>query len=61
MRIEGKPQSYRDLEVYSLSKELAVKVYKMTLKDLPKFEMYEELGTKLYNFREAVVKSHRVS
>ena len=130
MRIEGKPQSYKDLEVYSLSKELAVKVHKMTLKDLPKFEMYEEgsqirrssksivsnivegfgrrryknefirfltyaiascdetkvhlemlyetesfekdifkrffhryeeLGAKLYNFREAVIKSHRVS
>ena len=42
MRIEGKPQSYKDLEVYSLSKELAVKVHKMTLKDLPKFEMYEK-------------------
>ncbi len=130
LRTERKPQSYKDLEVYSLSKELAVKVHKMTLKDLLKFEMYEEgsqirrssksivsnivegfrrrrykndftrfltyaiascdetkvhlemlyeteslekdiferffhryeeLGAKLYNFREAVIKSHRVS
>ncbi len=130
LNVERKPQSYEDLEVYSLSKELAVKVHKMTLKDLPKFEMYEEgsqirrssksivsnivegfgrrrykkefiqfltyaisscdetkvhlevlyeteslkkdifevlfhrykeLGAKLYNFREAVIKSHRVS
>jgi len=25
------------------------------------FHRYEELGAKLYNFREAVIKSHRVS
>ena len=35
-------QSYKDLKVYQLSHKLAVEVHKMTLKDLPKFEMYEE-------------------
>lgn len=34
-------KSYRDLEVYILSKSLAVRVHKMTL-TLPKFELYEE-------------------
>lgn len=34
-------KSYRDLEIYKLSYDLAVRVHKMTLK-LPKFEMYEE-------------------
>ena len=33
--------SYRDLEIYKLSYDLAVKIHKMSLK-LPKFEMYEE-------------------
>ena len=34
-------KSYRDLEIYQLSYELAVKVHKLTLK-LPKYEQYEE-------------------
>lgn len=34
-------KSYKDLEIYTLSYELAVKVHKMTLR-LPKYEMYEE-------------------
>ena len=34
--------SYKDLEIYKLSHTLAVEVHKMTLKELPKFEMYEE-------------------
>ncbi len=34
-------KSYKDLEIYKLSYDLAVKVHKMTLK-LPKHELYEE-------------------
>ena len=34
-------KSYRDLGIYTLSYELAVKVHKMSLK-LPKYELYEE-------------------
>ena len=34
-------KSYKDLEVYQLSYDLAVKVHKFTLK-LPKYEQYEE-------------------
>jgi four helix bundle protein len=37
-----KPQSYKDLEVYLLAKELAVKIHRLTIEKLPKFEMYEE-------------------
>ncbi len=34
--------SYKDLEIYRLAHELAVKVHRMTLDQLPKHEMYEE-------------------
>ncbi len=34
-------KSYRDLEIYKLSYELAVKVHKASL-NLPQFELYEE-------------------
>lgn len=35
-------QSYKDLEVYQLAHNLAVEIHKMSIKELPKFEMYEE-------------------
>jgi four helix bundle protein len=34
-------KSYKDLEIYKLSYDLAVKVHKMSLR-LPQYEMYEE-------------------
>ena len=34
-------KSYRDLEIYNLSYELAIKLHKMSLK-LPKYELFEE-------------------
>ena len=37
-----KTQSYRDLEVWQLSRQLAVEIHRMILTELPKFEMYEE-------------------
>ena len=40
--MEKKSKSYRDLEIYRLSKKLAVDVHRMTLEELPKFEMFEE-------------------
>jgi hypothetical protein len=33
--------SYKNLEIWQLAREIALKVHKMTLEDLPKFEMYE--------------------
>src|SRR5437588_1033258 len=34
--------SYRDLEIWKLARDAAVGIHRMTLEDLPKFEMYEE-------------------
>ncbi|MBW1744074.1 MAG: four helix bundle protein, partial [Deltaproteobacteria bacterium] len=34
-------KNYKDLEIYSLSYDLAVKLHKLSLK-LPKYELYEE-------------------
>ena len=34
--------SYRDLEIWALARQMTVAVHRMTLQDLPKFEMYEE-------------------
>lgn len=34
-------KSYKDLEVYKISKSMAVRIHKMTMQ-LPKFELYEE-------------------
>ena len=38
-----KAKSYRDLEVYQLSYELATEIHHMSL-DLPKYKLYEEGG-----------------
>jgi len=38
---EGMMASYRDLEIYKLSYDLAIEIHKMSLK-LPKYEIYEE-------------------
>ncbi|MBM4140563.1 MAG: four helix bundle protein [Nitrospira sp.] len=54
--MRGKPQSYKDLEIYLLAKELAVKVHRMTLRDLPKFEMYEE-GSQIRKSSKSVVSN----
>ncbi len=37
-------KSYSDLDVYVLAKELAVRIHRITLEEMPKFEMYEEGG-----------------
>ena len=34
--------SYRNLEIWQLSRTLVVDIHQMTLKKLPKFEMFEE-------------------
>lgn len=35
-------QSYQDLEIYQKAVVLAVEIHRMSLDDLPRFEMYEE-------------------
>ena len=49
-------QSYKDLEVYSLAKKLAVIVHKVTIEDLPKFEMYEE-GSQIRRSSKSIVSN----
>ena len=34
--------SYRDLEIWKLARQASISTHRMTLEDLPKFEMYEE-------------------
>lgn len=34
--------SYRNLEIWQIARELVINIHKMTLNELPKFEMYEE-------------------
>ena len=33
---------YKKLEIWQLAREVSVRIHKMTLNELPKFEMYEE-------------------
>src|SRR5262245_36581682 len=42
MQAAGYGMSYRDLEIWRLARQVAIGVYRMTLQNLPKFEMYEE-------------------
>ena len=37
-----KKKSYRDLEIWQIARELVIDIHRMTLTELPKFEMYEE-------------------
>ncbi|MBD3306730.1 four helix bundle protein [candidate division KSB3 bacterium] len=49
--------SYEDSQVYKLAKRLAVEVHKMTLEELPKFEMYEE-GSQIRRSSKSVVETY---
>lgn len=51
-----KTQSYKDLDVFRLAKELALITHKMTLNDLPKFEMYEE-GSQIRRSSKSIVSN----
>lgn len=46
--------TYKDLAIYKTSHELAVAVHAMTLKELPRFEMYEE-GAQIRRSSKSVV------
>ena len=54
--VEIRAQSYKDLEVYLLGKELAVKVHKLTIDNLPKFEMFEE-GSQIRRSSKSIVSN----
>ncbi len=55
MKVSKKP-SYKDLEIYQLGKELAVKIHRVTLDGLPKFEMYEE-GNQIRRSSKSIVSN----
>ena len=48
-------KSYRDLEIYNLSYELAIKIHKMSLM-LPKYELFEE-GSQLRRSSKGITSS----
>ena len=63
-------KSYKNLEIFVLAKELAVKVHLEILHETDSLKKnifekllydYEELCAKLFNFLKAVIDGHRVS
>ncbi len=46
--------SYEDSGLYKLAKQMAVEIHKMTLDELPKFEMYEQ-GSQIRRSSKSVV------
>jgi four helix bundle protein len=51
-----KTQSYQDLEVYQLAKQLAVNVHTITVNKLPKFEHYEQ-GSQIRRSSKSIVSN----
>ena len=49
-------KSYKDLEIYNISYELAVKIHKMSMR-LPKYEMYEE-GSQARKSSKGIVEGY---
>lgn len=45
--------SYKNLEIWNLSKETSIGVHQMTLHDLPKFEMYET-GSQIHRSSKSI-------
>ena len=41
-KLNGKNMSYRNLEIWKKARELVIDIHKMTLSELPQFELYEE-------------------
>jgi len=40
--LNGRNMSYRNLEIWKKARELVIDIHKMTLSELPQFELYEE-------------------
>lgn len=52
----NKPKSYEDLEIYSLAKQLAVRLHQIAIEKLPKFEMFEE-GSQVRRSSKSIVSN----
>lgn len=51
-----RPKSFKDLDIYLLSKELSIKVHALTVDKLPSFEMYEE-GSQIRRSSKSIVSN----
>lgn len=51
-----RPKSFKDLEIYLLSKELSIKVHAVTVDKLPGFEMYEK-GSQIRRSSKSIVSN----
>jgi four helix bundle protein len=51
-----RPKSFKDLDIYLLSKELSIKVHAVTVERLPGFEMYEE-GSQIRRSSKSIVSN----
>jgi four helix bundle protein len=51
-----RPKSFKDLDIYLLSKELSIKVHAVTVDKLPGFEMYEE-GSQIRRSSKSIVSN----
>ena len=45
---------YEDSNIYKLAKQMAVEIHRMTLEELPKFEMYEQ-GSQIRRASKSIV------
>jgi len=51
-----KAQSYKNLVIYSLAKELAILIHKLTIEELPKFEIFEQ-GSQIRRSSKSIVSN----
>jgi four helix bundle protein len=49
-------QNFKDLEIYQLAHKLAVDIHKMSIEDLPSFEMYEQ-GSQIRRSSKSIVSN----
>ena len=53
--------SYKNLEIWQLAREVSIEIHKMTLNELPKFELYEEgsqIRRSMKSVRSNIVEGH---
>jgi four helix bundle protein len=57
----GNALSYKNQEIWILARELSIKIHKMMLQDLPKFEMFEvggQIRRSIKSVRSAIVEGY---
>jgi four helix bundle protein len=52
----NRPKSFKDFDIYLLSKELSIRVHAVTVDKLPGFEMYEE-GSQIRRSSKSIVSN----